>query len=108
MVFVDGIKNTGDMAEYARRMGDLPAIFNNVARIAIDKITASPCFRVILHPLAMAAAWSGFEQGLSLIKADSSDSTQVDYEAFNRIIGILGAPQYFALDKKYGDYTKGA
>jgi 2-methylisocitrate lyase-like PEP mutase family enzyme len=107
MVFVDGIKNTDDRAEYARRMGDLPAIFNNVARIAREKIVQAPCFKVILHPLAMAGAWAGFERGLELIKEGSSDSTQVDYNAFNRIIGILGAPKYFAMDKQYGAQMEG-
>jgi 2-methylisocitrate lyase-like PEP mutase family enzyme len=107
MVFVDGIKNIDDMAEYERRMGDLPAIFNNVARIALDKITRASCFRIILHPLAMSRAWAGYEQGLKLIKEGASDSTQVDYEAFNRIITLLGAPAYFALDKKYGAKLSG-
>lgn len=102
MVFVDGVKTEADMEEYARRMGDLPAIFNNVPRLAMSRIQAHDCFKVIINPVAMAAAWTAYSKALETMLDDVEAQTEMDSSVFGRIVTLLGAPKYFALDKKYG------
>lgn len=102
MVFVDGVKTEADMEEYARRMGDLPAIFNNVPRLAMSRIQAHDCFKVIINPVAMAAAWTAYSKALETMLDDAEAQTEMDGSVFSRIVTLLGAPKYFALDKKYG------
>lgn len=102
MVFVDGVKTEADMEEYARRMGDLPAIFNNVPHLAMSKIQAHDCFKIIINPVAMAAAWTAYANALETMMDDTEAQTELDSSVFGRIVTLLGAPKYFALDQKYG------
>jgi len=103
MAFVDGIQNVEDIQNYTKRLEDVPLIFNNVPMIPMKKITAlAPNFKLILNPYAMANAWQAYEKALISIKNDElPDASEMDREAFTKIVTILGAPKYFEMDKRY-------
>jgi 2-methylisocitrate lyase-like PEP mutase family enzyme len=103
MAFVDGIKNLEDVQNYVKRFKDLDVLFNNVPMIPFKKLqTLAPNFRIILNPFAMSSAWRAYETAVQKMLADDlPDASEMDQGAFNRVIGILGAPKYFAMDKKY-------
>lgn len=103
MAFVDGIRNLEDIENYVRRLGGTPILFNNVPMIPLKKLqTIAPDFKVVLNPFAMASAWSAFEASVKrIVEDDLPEASQLDQNAFNHIIGVLGAPKYFALDQRY-------
>jgi 2-methylisocitrate lyase-like PEP mutase family enzyme len=103
MAFVDGIKNLEDLQNYAGRFKDLALLFNNVPMIPRKKLEAlAPNFKIVLNPFAMASAWQAFDGALKkIVDDDLPDAREIDQNAFNRIITILGAPKYFEMDKRY-------
>ena len=103
MAFVDGIQNLEDIQNYTKRLADIPLLFNNVPMIPMKKLTAlAPNFRLLLNPFAMATAWQAYEAALIRLKDDNlPDASELDREAFKKIITILGAPKYFAMDQRY-------
>lgn len=103
MAFVDGIRNLEDIRNYMERLAGIPVLFNNVPMIPMKKLKAvAPDFKVVLSPFAMSAAWLSYEAALKKILVDElPDVSQIDQNAFNRIIGILGAPKYFEMDRRY-------
>ena len=103
LAFVDGIRTLEDVKEYATRLKDVPLIFNNVPIIPADALAEYKNIKIMLTPLAMAAAWSAYGQALGQIKAGATPkSDKMDQDAFNAFIDLLKARDYFALDKKYG------
>lgn len=109
MAFVDGIRNLEDIRNYTKRLAGIPLLFNNVPMIPMKKLEAlAPDFKVVLNPFAMASAWAAYETALKKIVTDDlPDVSRMDQNAFNRIIGILGAPKYFELDKRYAAGKEG-
>lgn len=102
MIFVDGIRTLDDMKEYAKRFSDTPRLFNNVPIIPEKEVRKIGGFKIMLSPFAMAAAWKGYAEGLKALKTDTTPkSTSIDQGAFDSIIDLLGAKDYFALDQKY-------
>jgi 2-methylisocitrate lyase-like PEP mutase family enzyme len=104
MAFVDGIKDLEDIRNYAEKLSAYPLLFNNVPMIPLKKLTSlAPGFKLILSPYAMSSAWTAYEQALGRLKADDlPDVSEMDQQAFARIITILGAPKYFEMDRRYG------
>jgi 2,3-dimethylmalate lyase len=103
MAFVDGIRNLEDIQNYTIRLSGIPLLFNNVPMIPMRKLAMfAPDFKVVLNPFAMSVAWAAYEDALKKIVTDDlPDVSQIDQNAFNKIIGILGAPEYFEMDKRY-------
>ena len=102
MAFVDGIKNLEDLKNYNTRLAGIPLLFNNVPMIPMKKLKSLGDFKIVLNPFAMSNAWAAYENALKQMLADDlPDANEIDQNAFNHIINILGAPKYFKLDQKY-------
>ncbi|HWR08785.1 isocitrate lyase/PEP mutase family protein, partial [Sporomusa sp.] len=100
MIFVDGIHEE-NLAEYKRRLGDLPIMLNNVPHIPMKKVDAVGGFRLVIHPGAFSASFKTFDEELQLLKNTGVVSLDKPFEVFNRLVDILGAEEYFKLDSYY-------
>ena len=99
MVFVDGI-GADDVKEYAKRLSDLPLLFNNVPQLHMKVVEKYP-FGIVLHPGNMMAMILAFQTALEQLKSNGEVSLPEPNEAFNLILQTLDAEHYFELDKKY-------
>jgi len=100
MIFVDGVGEK-DVAEYARRLGDLPVLFNNVPMIHMADIDALP-FNLVLHPGSMMALMSALTGSLSELKTKGTVTlSQHPNEIFMAALDALDAAHFSGLANKY-------
>jgi 2,3-dimethylmalate lyase len=99
VLFVDGILTTGDLDEYARRLGDLPLLYNGQLEAA-PKIAARG-FRVMLHPGTLFAVFKALRAALAELQASGQIAGGADPAAFADILRVLGVSETMALAQKY-------
>ncbi|HWR06569.1 isocitrate lyase/PEP mutase family protein [Sporomusa sp.] len=104
MAFVDGIRTIDDVKAYSERLKGIPVLFNNVPMISMKDVAKIGKFPIVLNPFAMIQAWVNCERALKQLMEDQlPPSSEIDQSFFNHIIGVLGAPEYFELDKRYSN-----
>lgn len=100
MIFVDGVGEK-DVAEYARRLGDLPVLFNNVPMIHMADIEPLP-FNLVLHPGSMMALMSALTGSLKELKTKGTVTlSQHPNEIFMAALDALDAEHFSGLANKY-------
>ncbi len=99
LLFVDGIRTPADLDEYARRLGDLPLVYNGQLEAA-PRIAARG-FRVMLHPGTLFAQFEALRAALSELHATGQIAGGASPAAFAEILRVLGAPEAIALAKRY-------
>jgi 2-methylisocitrate lyase-like PEP mutase family enzyme len=99
VIFVDGILTTSDLDVYARRLGDLPLLYNgqleSVARIAARG------FRFMLHPGTLFAVFKALRAALTELRATGQIADGADAGAFAEILQVLGVSDLLAWAQKY-------
>jgi 2-methylisocitrate lyase-like PEP mutase family enzyme len=98
MIFVDEIRTPQDLAEYARRLGDLPRVYNGplpsaeVARLG---------FRLMLHPGTLGRLYQSLRDTCYELQQGALAPTAEDQQTFDAIIRLLGVPEQLALSERY-------
>ncbi len=99
MVFVDGITTVEELDTYARRLGDLPLLYNGQL-LPVPEV-AKRGFRIMIHPATLTAAYKALRDAMAELKADGSVSGANDPEVFAEIIRLLGVSEVLEVAQKY-------
>ncbi len=100
LIFADGIKTREDLDTYAKRLGDLPLMYNGDL-LPIDELKKYP-FKLTIHIGTMLAAYAMMRSTMRELHATGkiASTTTKDniFESFTRTMRV---PDYQALERKY-------
>lgn len=99
LVFVDGI-GSSDLEEYARRLGDLPLVFNNVPLVGMQSLIDLP-FSLVLHPGSLMALLIAVHQAMEDLMNTGEVPLAQSADAFSLALKALNAQRYFELAEHY-------
>jgi len=99
LVFVDGIRTTEDLSNYASKLGDLPLLYNG-ALLPIAEL-ARYGFRLTIHTSSVMAAYVNFRDALRQLKETGVLDVPITGSLFGELVELLGVPETEALSKKY-------
>ena len=99
LVFVDGILTEADLDQYARRLADVPRVYNGALLPSAD--VAARGFAVQLHPGTMLSAFAHMRDVLAELKASGQIPGAFDPAVFADMLRVLGVPETLALAGKY-------
>lgn len=99
LLFVDGIATVDDLDTYARRLGDLPLLYNGQL-LAVSEVAARG-FRVMIHPATLAAAYAALRDTMAELKATGAVRGATDPTLFAEVVRLLGVPETLARARKY-------
>lgn len=100
LIFADGIKTREDLDTYAKRLGDLPLMYNGDL-LPVDELKKYP-FKLTIHIGTMLAAYATMRATMrelhSTGKIASATTKDNIFESFTRTMRV---PEYQALENKY-------
>jgi 2,3-dimethylmalate lyase len=99
LIFVDGIMTVDDLETYARRLGDLPLLYNGQLLAAPE--VAKRGFRIMIHPATFVVAYTALRNAMAELKATGTVCAANDLAAFADIIRLLGVPETLEAAQKY-------
>jgi 2-methylisocitrate lyase-like PEP mutase family enzyme len=99
LIFVDGIMTVDDLDTYARRLGDLPLLYNGQL-LPVPEV-AQRGFRIMIHPATLAVAYTALRDAMAELKATGAVRAARDPTAFAEIIRLLGVPEALDAAQKY-------
>lgn len=100
LVFVDGIRSIEDLDTYARRLGDLPLLYNGQLEPAAE--IEARGFRLMIHPATLAVAYRGMRDALAELRATGRVRSAEDPAVFAELVSLLGLPETLQVAEKYG------
>jgi len=99
LVFVDGIRTTEDLSNYASKLGDLPLLYNGALLPIVE--LARYGFRLTIHTSSLMAAYVNFRDALRQLKETGVLDVPITGSLFGELVELLGVPETEALSKKY-------
>ncbi len=100
LIFVDGIRTREDLENYARRLGDLPLLYNGQLMPVAE--LAPYGFKLTIYSGTLLAYYQAIRDTLSELKQTGAVRREGQGKAFDEVLRLLGAPELDALGKKYG------
>jgi 2-methylisocitrate lyase-like PEP mutase family enzyme len=101
LVFVDGIRTLDDLDEYARRLDDLPRLYNG--QLASADEVESRGFRVMIHPGTLAAVYRALRDAMLELRETGRLGADDDPTLFVELIRTLGVPEALERSSRYSD-----
>lgn len=102
LIFADGIRSKADLKEYARRLGDLPLLFNNLLLVPMKSLNKLG-FKLVIHPGSQIASFAALRDALKSLRDHGEVPVDGVFDVFNEILEVLGAEHYLSLDKQYSN-----
>jgi 2-methylisocitrate lyase-like PEP mutase family enzyme len=99
LIFLDGIKTHDDLETYARRLGDLPLLYNGDL-LPLDELVKYP-FKVTIHIGTMLAAYQSTRDTMRELKRAGKLVVNTMSGVFQEFIRTMRVPEYQALEEKY-------
>jgi 2-methylisocitrate lyase-like PEP mutase family enzyme len=99
LIFVDGIATVDDLDTYARRLGDLPLLYNGQL-LPVPEI-AKRGFRIMIHPATLLVAYTALRDAMAELQATGAIRAASDPTAFAEIVRLLGLPEALQAAQKY-------
>lgn len=100
LIFADGIKTPEDLDTYAKRLGDLPLMYNGDL-LTLEELKKYP-FKLTIHIGTMLAAYATTRSTMRELhttgKIASTTTKDGIFESFTRTMRV---PDYQALERKY-------
>lgn len=100
LVFVDGIRSLADLDEYARRLGDLPRLYNGQLLPAPEIERRG--FRVMIHIATLGAVFRALRAAYAELRATGAIASADEPRAFGELLEALGAPTAMETARRYG------
>jgi 2-methylisocitrate lyase-like PEP mutase family enzyme len=99
LLFVDGIRSLDDLDTYARRLGDLPCVYNG--QLAPPADIERRGFRLMLHIASLVGAFLALRHTYTELRAQGGLAPAADPRAFNDLLELLGAPEALNTARKF-------
>jgi 2-methylisocitrate lyase-like PEP mutase family enzyme len=99
LVFVDGIRSVEDLDVYARRLADLPRLYNGQL-LTPDEIQARG-FRVMIHTATLAAAFAALRSAFRELRETGRVAASEDPAVFAEVLQVLRVPQMLGWARRY-------
>jgi 2-methylisocitrate lyase-like PEP mutase family enzyme len=98
LIFVDGVRSVEDLDTYARRLGDLPCVYNG--QLETPERIAERGFRLQIHIGTLPVAFRAMRDALAELRA--SGAVDADWDAdFDAMVEFLGVPEALERARKY-------
>jgi 2,3-dimethylmalate lyase len=101
LIFVDGIATVDDLDTYARRLGDLPLLYNGQL-LPVPEV-ARRGFRIMIHPATLLVAYTALRDAMAELQATGAIRAANDPSAFADIVRLLGVPEALEAAHKYDE-----
>ena len=99
LIFVDGIRTTDDLDEYARRLSDLPRLYNGQL-LSTDQIE-SRGFKVMIHTGTLAVAYRALRDAMRELREGGRIPAAEDPSIFAELLNLLDVPEALARSSRY-------
>ena len=99
LVFVDGIASRHDLDEYARRLADLPRLYNG-ALVPVREI-ADMGFRVMIHIATLGVTYRALKDAFAELMATGQVKGASAPETFGELLRLLGVAETLAAADEY-------
>ncbi len=99
LVFVDGILSRDDLETYARRLEDVPRLYNG--QLAKPEQVEALGFHVMLHTAPLAVAYRSLREALGELRATGEVKAADDPQLLAELLALLGAPEALARARRY-------
>ena len=99
LVFVDGIASRHDLDEYARRLADLPRLYNG-ALVPVREI-ADMGFRVMIHIATLGVTYRALKDAFAELMATGQVKGASAPETFGELLRLLGVAETLAAAGEY-------
>jgi len=99
LIFLDGIKTLDDLNTYAKRLGDLPLLYNGDL-LPLDDLAKYP-FKLTIHIGTMLAAYQSMRDTMRELKRAGKLHVGTHSGIFEEFIHTMRVPEYQALEEKY-------
>ena len=101
LVFVDGIRTVEDLEIYAKRLADLPLLYNGQL-LPADALERRG-FKVAIHPGTLAVGYRALRDALCQLRETGQLGSPDDAIAFAEILRLLGVQETLATAEAYDD-----
>ncbi len=99
LIFVDGIRTTNDLRDYADKLRDLPLLYNGQLLPVAE--LAKQGFKLTIHSGTFLAYYRSARDALTELKQTGSVKSDDQNSAFRELIDLLGVEEMDALGRKY-------
>jgi 2-methylisocitrate lyase-like PEP mutase family enzyme len=99
LVFVDGIRSLEDLDTYAKRLGDLPCLYNG--QLVPTAEVEARGFRLMIHTATLNVAFQALRDAMLELAQTGSVKSADNATAFAELIRLLGVPEALAEADKY-------
>jgi 2-methylisocitrate lyase-like PEP mutase family enzyme len=99
LVFVDGIRTTADLDEYARRLSDLPRLYNG--QLLPAREVEERGFKIMIHTGTLAVAYRALRDAMLELREQGRIADAEDPSLFAELVNLLGVPDALARSSRY-------
>jgi len=99
LIFVDGIRTSEDLENYASKLKDLPLLYNG--QLKPVPALAQYGFKLTIHTATFLAMYRSIRDAMRELKQTGSVSRTSMDDEFHELIQLLGVEETDALGKKY-------
>jgi 2-methylisocitrate lyase-like PEP mutase family enzyme len=99
LIFVDGIRTLADLDEYARRLSDLPRLYNGQLRPTRE--IEERGFKVMIHTGTLAVAFRALRDAMRELRDEGRIGAAQDPRIFADLLNLLAVPEALARSSRY-------
>jgi 2-methylisocitrate lyase-like PEP mutase family enzyme len=99
VIFLDGIKSSGELETYAKRLGDLPLLYNGDL-LPLDELAQYP-FKMTIHIGTMLAAYQAARDSMRELRRSGKIGVTTRSGVFEEFVRTMRVPEYQAREEKY-------
>ena len=100
LIFVDGIRTIADLDEYARRLSDLPRLYNG--QLCPAREIEERGFKVMIHTGTLAVAFLALRDAMRELRDAGRIGAAEDPRIFADLLNLLAVPEALARSSRYG------
>jgi 2-methylisocitrate lyase-like PEP mutase family enzyme len=99
LIFVDGIRTLADLDEYARRLSDLPRLYNG--QLCPSREIEQRGFKVMIHTGTLAVAFLALRDAMRELRDEGRIGAAQDPRVFADLLNLLAVPEAMARSSRY-------
>ena len=99
LVFVDGIRTLEELDTYAKRLGDLPLLYNG--QLLETDTLAARGFKLTIHGGTLGVAYGAIRDAMRELRSTGRIASSNGPALFAELVRLLGVPETLALAKRY-------